>query len=92
VVNVWESLSLRIGYAKAVLVGVPALEVQDRLVHARFDCHGDAAFPRRDARKTGGVTTGLSDGLADPVACLLTGARTVRGHRDAAMRTPHERK
>ncbi len=54
---------------------VTALEVQDRLVHARFDCHGDAAFPRRDARKTG---------PADPVACLLTEAQTVRGHRDAA--------
>ena len=26
-VNVWESLSLRIGYAKAVLVGVPVPDI-----------------------------------------------------------------
>jgi hypothetical protein len=36
VVNVWESLSLRIGYAKAVLVGVPGLQLD---LSRNYDFH-----------------------------------------------------
>ncbi len=38
-VNVWESLSLRIGYAKAVLVGVPGVDYKN-VFSATFQPHG----------------------------------------------------
>ena len=70
---------------------VPALQIQNRLVHPRLDSRGDAALPRGDAREARKVAPCLRDGPADPVACLLTGARPIRDHRDAARRAPRER-
>jgi hypothetical protein len=50
VVNVWESLSLRIGYAKAVLVGVPeslilAAELRQTRLAPKHSEYTDASVP-----------------------------------------------
>jgi len=70
---------------------VPALQIQNRLVHPRLDGRRDAALPRGDARGEVGVAPRLRDGPAGPVACLLTGALPIRDQRDAALRAPRER-
>jgi hypothetical protein len=51
VVNVWESLSLRIGYAKAVLVGVPGMGCAARRGEPTFfnDYHSAASHYARSS-------------------------------------------
>ena len=82
-------------YARAAAGGkrmtVPALQIQNRLVHPRLDGRRDAALPRGDARGEVGVAPRLRDGPAEPVACLLTGALPIRDQRDAALRASRER-